>query len=135
MVSFQREPLIQPLFGTISQAFFLGKCFMVSVGISSSMDPIREQCLITLFLNVWDKTVVIAFLKINQKQITFDDGLDLEGCLHIISFPAHRNSKVKSRKIPYCAMSSSFHLPSLSKDFFKKKKKIMYIHLSYLTQK
>lgn len=46
----EQEPLIQPLFGTKNQAFCSGKCCIVLSGISSSVDPIRENCLITLFL-------------------------------------------------------------------------------------
>lgn len=84
------ELLIQPLFDRMSQVFCSGKCCIVLSGISSSMDPIRENCLITLFLTDWGKTAGFAFLKINLQQISCDYGLNFHSCL-FISFPGLRN--------------------------------------------
>lgn len=57
----EQEPPILPLFGTMNQAFCSGKCCIVLSGISSSLDPIRQNCLIVLFLTDWGKTRGFAF--------------------------------------------------------------------------
>lgn len=102
----EQEPPILPLFGTMNQAFCSGKCCIVLSWISSSLDPIKQNCLIVLFLTDWGKTAGFAFLKINLKQITFDYRLNLQSCLFLILFPDLRNCRVKSSKI------KPHHLPS-----------------------
>lgn len=57
------ELLIQPLFGTTNQAFCSGKCCIVWSGIFSSMDPIRENGLITYFWLTWVRLQVLLFWK------------------------------------------------------------------------
>lgn len=119
------ESLIQPSSGTMSQGFCLGKCCIVLSGISSSMDPIREDCLITLFLTDWGKTA-FAFLQINLQQNSFDYGLNCglwtESCLFFISFPGLKNIRVKSSQISYYAILPCFQLPNLSEDYKTKTK-------------
>ena len=51
----EQEPPILPLFGTMNQAFCSGKRCIVLSWISSSLDPIRQNCLIVLFLTDWGK--------------------------------------------------------------------------------
>ena len=62
----EQEPPILPLFGTMNQAFCSGKCCIVLSWISSSLDPIKQNCLIVLFLTDWGKTAGFAFPQRNK---------------------------------------------------------------------